>query len=89
MITRTLLIQNKLGLHARAASVLVKAAQTFASEIALANHAKTANGKSIMSVLMLEATLGTELRLEVNGEDEAAAAAALEALINDRFGEEE
>ncbi|MGI9322985.1 MAG: HPr family phosphocarrier protein [Pseudomonadales bacterium] len=89
MITKSIPIQNKLGLHARAASVFVKTAQAFASEITIANPAKQADGKSIMSVMLLEATKGTEVTLTTSGADETDAMAALEALINNKFGEDE
>jgi len=61
MICETTQIVNKLGLHARAASVFVKEAQQFAADITVRKGDKQANGKSIMSMLILEATQGTEI----------------------------
>lgn len=89
MIVNNSTIRNKLGLHARAASRLVQVAQNYGAEITVMNGAQKANGKSIMSVMMLQAGIGTELELHVNGDDETEAMAALLALIEDRFGEDE
>ncbi len=89
MLNKQVVISNKLGLHARAAAKLVHLAGRFASEIHLIKNNHTVNGKSIMGVMMLAASKGTELELTATGEDEAEAIAALEKLINDRFGEAE
>lgn len=86
---RRLQIQNRLGLHARAAAVFVKAAGAYQARISIATAEKTADAKSIMSVMTLGAALGTEITLEACGEDAAEALAALEAVIKDRFGEED
>lgn len=86
---RRLRIQNRLGLHARAAAVFVKAAGAYQARIAIATEGKRADAKSIMSVMALGAALGTEVTLEACGEDAAEALAALEAVIKDKFGEEE
>ncbi len=89
MIQKELDIINKLGLHARAASKLVKLATRFESEITIAKGDRKASGKSIMGVMMLAASCGTTISLEVDGADEAEAAEAIEQLIGDRFGEAE
>lgn len=89
MIEKNITIINKLGLHARAAAKLVNVASQFSSVIKLSNNGKLVDSKSIMSVLMLAASKGTELTLTFNGEDEAQALAAIETLINNRFDEEE
>lgn len=89
MVTKQITIINRLGLHARAAAKFITEAGQFSSTIQLIRDAKPANGKSIMEVMMLAASQGTELTLSIEGEDELEAAAALEALINDRFGEPE
>lgn len=89
MIKTNLLIINKLGLHARASAKFVSTAMKFQSDISVANQNKTVNGKSIMGVMMLAASQGSELTIECNGPDEAEMEAALTALINNRFGEEE
>lgn len=89
MITGEVTIVNALGLHARAAAKFVNLAKTFTSAIALRSDATGVDGKSIMNVMLLAAAQGTVLTLEASGADEAAAFAALEELIADRFGEEE
>lgn len=89
MIEKRVTIINKLGLHARAASRFVTVASGFASEIQLAKNGQVINGKSIMGVMMLAASQGTVLEMSVSGEDEAEAAAQLERLILERFGEDE
>lgn len=89
MTLRTCLIRNRLGLHARAASKLVQVAQEFSGQITLRLGDKTANAKSIMSVLMLQASKGTEIELETEGPEAEAAADAISDLIADRFGEDE
>ena len=89
MIEKQVVIVNKLGLHARAASKLVTLASNFASDVQLSKDGQTINGKSIMGVMMLAASQGTALEMTVSGEDEQEAAARLERLIRERFGEDE
>ncbi len=89
MIREDLTLINKLGLHARAAAKLVNCASQYASRIQLVRDGQKVNGKSIMGVMMLAASQGTKLALEVNGEDETEAVAALKKLVAERFGEPE
>lgn len=89
MIRRPLRIINKLGLHARAASKLVSVASQYEAEITLQRNEQEVSGKSIMGVMMLGASRGTELELIADGPDEEAAADALAELVEDRFGEGE
>lgn len=89
MIKTNILIINKLGLHARAASKLVTTATSFASQIKIGHTDQMADAKSIMAVMMLAACKGTELCLEVEGTDQEQACQALIDLINRRFDEEE
>ena len=89
MITSTSTISNKLGLHARASAKLTKLAGGFKSEIFLSRNSRRVNAKSIMGVMMLAAGLGSEIGIEIDGEDEEQALKALQALIDDRFGEGE
>jgi phosphocarrier protein HPr len=89
MIKGVLKINNRLGLHARASAKLTKLASSFSSEVHLSRNGRRVNAKSIMGVMMLAAGLGTEIELEVEGADEAQAAEAIAALVNDRFGEGE
>jgi phosphocarrier protein len=89
MITRDIMISNRLGLHARAAAKLVSVANRFGAEVTLVKDGHRVNGKSIMGVMMLAASRGTMLQLQVNGDGEEDAVAELVALIDDKFGEEE
>jgi phosphocarrier protein len=89
MQERSVTIVNKLGLHARAAAKFVTTASGFASNIDIAKNGQRVNGKSIMGVMMLAASRGTELVITTTGEDEQEAADSLVALIADRFGEHE
>ncbi len=87
--SRQVTISNKLGLHARAASKLVQLASTFPVELQIGREDMMVNTKSIMGVLMLAASQGTDLTLVANGEDNACDRAldALSELIDDKFGE--
>lgn len=89
MIKQEIVIINKLGLHARASTKLTQTASQFAAEIWIERNGRKVNAKSIMGVMMLAAAKGSIVTLEASGEDEVAAMAALEALINDYFGEGE
>lgn len=89
MIEESLTIENRLGLHARAAARLVSVASGFRSDIKLTRQDRTVNAKSIMGVMMLAAARGTEVEVRVNGPDEHEAFEAIRELIADRFGEGE
>lgn len=89
MLTSTLTISNKLGLHARASAKLTKLAGSFRSEIFLARNGRRVNAKSIMGVMMLAAGMGSEVQIDVQGEDQQQALDAIVALVNDKFGEGE
>ena len=89
MIRKEMIITNKLGLHARAAAKLVQKASTYASEIYLIHKDKKVNGKSIMGLMMLAASKGTNIEIIASGEDESLAMQDLEKLIQDKFGEAE
>ena len=88
-VTKDITIINRLGLHARAAAKLVGVAGRFTSSIRIDTGAKQADAKSIMSVLMLAATKGTGITINVDGDDAHEALDALTDLIDDRFGEGE
>ena len=88
MINTTITVPNRAGLHARAAAKLVATASAFRSRIGLGNGEKTVDGKSILSLMLLAAPQGSELALMLDGEDEQAALAAIQALLAERFGEE-
>ena len=89
MLERDLTLINKRGLHARAAAALVKVATRFQADVRICLDGREADGRNIMSVMMLAASCGTTIRIVVEGEDEAAALEELDALVADRFGEEE
>lgn len=89
MIKTNTLIINKLGLHARAASKLVTTASAFASQIRIGRDTQMVDAKSIMAVMMLAASKGTELCLEIEGHDQDLAHEAIIDLVNRRFDEEE
>jgi phosphocarrier protein len=82
-------IQNKLGLHARAAAKLTQTAAKFAADVWLSRNGRRVNAKSVMGVMMLAAGRGTRIAIETRGADAEAALAAIAALVNDKFGEGE
>lgn len=89
MIRQPVTIINKLGLHARAAAKLVETASRYDSRVELVKGDRQVDAKCIMPVMMLAASQGTEVELVAEGADEQQAIEALEALINDYFGEGE
>jgi len=84
---KTLLIQNELGLHARAATKFVQLASKFPCEINVLKGTNEVNGKSILSLLTLMAPKGTTISIKARGERSEEAVAALAALVDDKFGE--
>ncbi len=90
MQERKVTISNRLGLHARAAAQLVRRAGQFTSTVELMRQdtRQTADGKSILSVLLLAASLGTTVFIKTDGPDEERAANALVELVENKFGEE-
>lgn len=89
MISESITIINKLGLHARAASKLVNKASQFESDVWIDKQGDRVNAKSIMGVMMLAASKGTTVVLEVDGNDEKDCMEAIIQLINNRFDEGE
>ncbi len=81
-------INNKIGLHLRAAGEFVKVAAQFDSDISVYNGDKYANGKSILGLASLAAARGTTVRIEIDGSDEEAAQKALETLLENNFYED-
>ena len=88
MISQTVIISNKLGLHARASAKFVGKANEFSSKIEVKKGEKIVNGKSIMGIMMLAASKGTALEIIADGNDEARALEGIITLINQKFGEE-
>jgi phosphotransferase system HPr (HPr) family protein len=87
----TITIKNKVGLHARPASLFVQAANKYKSDIRVTNTSNntTANAKSILNVLTLGANQGCEINMKAEGEDADEALAALKELFDTNFGEKE
>ena len=89
MLRREVEIINKLGLHARASARLTQVAGGFEADVWLSRNGRRVNAKSIMGVMMLAAAKGSTVLIETEGADETEAMSAVEALIAERFGEEE
>lgn len=89
MLQSEVLIKNKLGLHARASAKLSQLAGQYPCEVWLARNGRRINAKSIMGVMMLAAAKGVTISVETNGEKEQEAMNAIQALIDDYFGEGE
>lgn len=89
MLNEPILIQNKFGLHTRAAAKLVSIASQFESKIELHYQDQIANCKSIMSLILLGVAKGSTLNLMISGADELEARDAIQQLINGKFGEAE
>lgn len=88
MKEKKIIINNKLGLHARAAAKIVTLTNKYDSIIEIIKDDKCADAKSIMKILMLSAPKGTEVKITASGKDESLAIKNLESLIKDKFHEE-
>ncbi len=88
MEMRTFTIRNRLGLHARAAALLVKTANRFAADVFIEKDGVEVNGKSIMGILMLAASKGSKITLKADGKSATQVLDTLGKLIEDKFGEE-
>ena len=87
MISKSLTILNKLGLHARAAAKLVSLSNNFKSEIVLVKDNKSADARSIMKILMLSASKGSVLEVKIKGKDQEEAMNSIEDLFLNGFDE--
>ncbi len=87
-IKRSLRIVNEKGLHARASARLVEVVEDHDASAAVSKDGMTASGDSIMGLLMLAAAKGSSIDVETSGPEAEKLAAALEALVADRFGED-
>ena len=85
----SLQIRNKLGLHARAAAMLVRTANSFDAEVSIAKDGQVVNGRSIMGVMMLAAEQGSEIAVTTTGPQAAESLDAIRALVEARFHEPE
>lgn len=88
-VTKTVIIENKLGLHARAATKLAQLAQTFEAEVTITQSEKSANADSVMALLMLASNQGKHVTVSANGEDAEQAVDSICQLISNKFDEEE
>ena len=88
-VTKKLEIKNKLGLHARAAALLVQTVNKFEAQVSFSKDGQTTDGRSIMGVLTLAATQGSKIQVEATGEDAERAVRAIEKLIDRKFNEPE
>ena len=88
MVTRSVTVVNRLGMHARAAAKFVHLATKFESRVRVARDARHMDGKSIMGILLLAAACGSTITITADGPDEDGAVAALAALVESGFGED-
>src|SRR6202140_3977297 len=88
LMTKEMLVSNKLGIHARPAAMFVKVANRFNCDIFVEKDGEKVNGKSIMGLMMLAAGPGSKLTVHAEGQDASAALAELETLMNRKFDEE-
>jgi phosphocarrier protein len=86
--TKTLTIVNEKGLHARASAKLAELVEDYDAEAEVSKDGLSASGDSIMGLLMLAASRGTQIDVVTRGPSAVALADAIEALVADRFGEE-
>jgi phosphocarrier protein HPr len=88
MFEKNVTVVNKLGIHARPAGSIVRAASAFKSKVELLKDGNTADAKSIMNVMMLAAAKGTAVTVRADGEDEQEAVQAVISLFENKFNEE-
>lgn len=88
-VVKKLEIKNKLGLHARAAVLLIQTVNRFSAEVKISKDGQVVDGRSIMGVLTLAATKGSKIQVEAKGRDAEEAVRAVERLIEKKFHERE
>ena len=88
-VVKKIEIRNKLGLHARAAALLVQTVNRFSAQVSIAKDGQRTDARSIMGVLTLAATQGSKIQVEAVGDDAEQAVRAIEKLIDKRFNENE
>jgi phosphocarrier protein HPr len=84
---KELLVQNKMGIHARPAAMIVRVTNKFKAEVLVEKDEEQVNGKSIMGLMMLAAAKGTKVKFIATGEDAPAMLAEIEALFAKKFDE--
>jgi len=87
MVSKEIVVQNQVGLHARPATFFIQKANEFTSSIWISNDERKVNAKSLLGVLSLGITRGTTVTLTVDGADEEAAIEALTSLVASNFAE--
>jgi phosphocarrier protein HPr len=87
-VSKTLVVQNKLGIHARPAALFAKTANRFKSDVFVEKDGETINAKSIMGLMMLAAGPGSKILVIAKGPDAAEAVKAIEELLASKFGED-
>jgi phosphocarrier protein HPr len=88
-VVKRIEIKNKLGLHARAAALLVQTVNKFSAQVNLSKDGQTIDARSIMGVLTLAAAQGSKIQVEATGEDAERIVKAIERLVENRFNEDE
>jgi phosphocarrier protein len=88
MTEKTITVVNRAGIHARPSAILVQATKNFSSNIYIQKKSDRINAKSIMGIITLGASYGTELKIIAEGEDEKAAVETLAKLFESKFEEE-
>lgn len=86
-LTKELFVQNKMGIHARPAAMIVRVTNRFKAEVFVEKDDEQVNGKSIMGLMMLAAAKGSKVKFIANGDDAAAMLAEIEALFTKKFDE--
>ena len=86
-LAKELVVQNKMGIHARPAAMIVRITNKFKADVFVEKDEEQVNGKSIMGLMMLAAGKGSKVKFIANGEDAAAMLAELEALFAKKFDE--
>ncbi len=88
VVDKTLEITNRLGLHARAAALLVQTASRFVAKITVSKDGQEVDGKSILGLMMLAAAQGSQIQVRAEGPDAQEAMAAIEELVGQKFYED-
>lgn len=89
MITKTLQVRNRLGIHARPSGMIVEIASKSSSSVQMRYDGMNANARSILNVMMLAVEPGATVEFQVDGPDEEQVVQALESLFDARFNEED
>lgn len=87
-LVRELMINNKLGMHARPAAMFVKLANRFPCEVWVEKDGEEVNGKSIMGLMMLAAGCGSKIRVSATGDRSDEALSEIQALVDRKFDED-